>query len=82
MGIGINFDRDDDYDGPMFGRHWLEDMGDMDNIPMENIFSKENILKSIQKLSKRDREWLEKQMGITDKNILKFKADYLKKTKK
>lgn len=60
MGIGINFDKDDDFDdGPLFGRHWLEDS--------EYTITKEDILIQISILSKEDKEWLKNQLKIKEK---------------
>lgn len=61
MAIGINLGEDsDDYDGPLFGRHYLEDedLGFYGN-PLD---SKEAILTAIKQLSEKDKKWLIKQL--------------------
>lgn len=70
MGVGINFDRDDDYDGPMFGRHWLEDIDELPSFV--DTTSKEALFKNIQKLNTTDLNWLlNKIINLKSKKLKK-----------
>lgn len=81
IGIGSSWKDDDDYDGPMFGRHWLEDIED-EKIISNKPITKEEVFHAYHNLSFKDKEWIKRKLNMKERILTKLKSEILKKNKK